>query len=87
MYNPYYFNKANKFNEIPLNCKKIVKMTNDIEYDKTHNKFRQLRDKSTEIFTSTFISNPKTDATHTELLKIVDYFYNSINSIIFIIKI
>jgi hypothetical protein len=82
MYNPNTYNKANKFNEIPLNCKKIVKMINDIEYDKTHNKFRQLRDKSTEIFTSSFISNPKTDILHTELLKIVDYFYNMINSII-----
>ena len=73
-------NYPEKIDKIPLVCKSIKKVFNDVEYDKTHNKYRVFKDKSTEIFTKHFISNPKTDITHKRLLSFIDYIFNAINA-------
>lgn len=67
------------FNKIPIIAKSVAKIFNDINYDKTHAKFRIFPDKTTEIFTKHFISNPKTDINHKRLLSFVDYIYNVMN--------
>jgi hypothetical protein len=69
----------NGFNETPIVAKTVAKIFNDINYDKTHTKFRIFPDKTTEIFTKHFISNPKTDTGHKRLLSFVDYIYNTMN--------
>ena len=80
LYYNYIMDYPEIIDKVPLICKSITRVFNDIEYDKTHNKYRALRDKSTEIFTKYFISNPKVDTEHKRLLTFIDYIFNMMNS-------
>jgi hypothetical protein len=65
-------NYPEEFNKIPLIVKNVKKVYLDIEYDKTHPKFRQLPDKTTDAFTALIVKK--------YLINFIDYAYNAMNT-------